>query len=293
MQTPAGYTCPICKMEFPRIGQHISSKQCGDQINIDQFKKALKSFQQKLSTAKHKEKDMAAFREKDRKNQARLKSKKRLEDPVAFAIKNREKVTKSQNKRKLEDPTTFAKKHKTSVVKSAKKNKDDDRKALKRFQAATRYGPIFVCSCCYTRKFKENTVEMKKLKIRPEVLSKCVPVGQEVPVKIWLNDKKTEEAYVCKTCKRHMEKGKMPPECRQNNLQLDPQPEVMKLTELSSNLIARNIQFQKIYQLPKSRYTALKDKVINVPVPEDSVLNTVKSLPRTPNEAGLFGVELK
>ena len=67
----------------------------------------------------------------------------------------------------------------------------------------------------------------------------------------------------------------------------------MKLTELSSNLIARNIQFQKIYQLPKSRYTGIKDKIINVPVPEDSILNTVKSLPRTPNEAGLIGVELK
>ena len=85
----------------------------------------------------------------------------------------------------------------------------------------------------------------------------------------------------------------MPPECRQNNLQIDTQPDVMKLTELSSNLIARVIQFQKIYQLPKSRYTANKDKIINVPVTEDSVLNTVKSLPRTPNEAGLIGVELK
>ena len=90
---------------------------------------------------------------------------------------------------------------------------------------------------------------MKKLKIDPNVLSKCVPKGQEVLVKIWLNDDKTEEAYVCKTCKRYLEKGKMPPECRQNNLQLDPQPDVMKLTELESNLIARNIQFQKIYQL--------------------------------------------
>jgi hypothetical protein len=112
-------------------------------------------------------------------------------------------------------------------------------------------------------------------------------------VKIWLNEEKTEETYVCKTCKRHMEKGKMPPECRQNNMQIDPQPEEMKLTELSSNLIARNIQFQKIYQLPKSRYTGIKDKIINVPVPEDSVLHTVTSLPRTPNEAGLIGVELK
>ena len=165
--------------------------------------------------------------------------------------------------------------------KSRKKQKDDEKKALKRCQDATRYGPIFVCSCCYTRQFKENSIKLKNLKVNPLVIIKCIPIGQEVPVKIWLNEDKTEETYVCKTCKRHMEKGKMPPECRQNNLQIDPQPDVMKLTELSSNLIARNIQFQKIYQLPKSRYTGIKDKIINVPVPEDSALHTVTSLPRT------------
>jgi hypothetical protein len=88
-------------------------------------------------------------------------------------------------------------------------------------------------------------------------------------------------------------KGKMPPEWCQNNMQVEPQPEELKLTELKGNLISRNIQFQKIYQLPTSRYTALKDKIINVPVPEESALNTINSLPRTPNEAGLIGVEIK
>ena len=270
VRTTYGYTCDICKLDFARIGQHISTKQCGDGINIGQFKKALKKYQMKMRVAKHREKD-----------------------PEAYAEKNRKRVTQAQTKRKHDDPQDFARKHPESMAKTNKKIKDDDNLALKRFQKANRYGPIFVCSCCYTRQFQDNSIMMKKLKVDPNVLSKCVPKGQEVLVKIWLNDDKTEEAYVCKTCKRYLEKGKMPPECRQNNLQLDPQPDVMKLTELESNLIARNIQFQKIYQLPKSRYTAIKDKIINVPVPEDSVLNTIKSLPRTPNEAGLIGLELK
>ena len=51
----------------------------------------------------------------------------------------------------------------------------------------------------------------------------------------------------------------------------------MKLNELEASLIARNIQFQKIYQLPTSRYTAMKDKIINVPVPESSALNTIQN----------------
>ena len=51
--------------------------------------------------------------------------------------------------------------------------------------------------------------------------------------------------------------------------------------------------FQKIYQLPKSRIAACKDHLINIPIGSDDVLNTLKSLPRTPQEAGLLEVKLK
>ena len=161
-----------------------------------------------------------------------------------FAKKHRKSDNRSKYKRKGEDMEIFRSKNRKSKAKSERKHKNNETKALKRFLDQTRFGPIFVCSCCYTRQFKENSVSIKKLKINSTILSKCIPLGQEVPVKIWLDDVKTEESYVCKTCKRHMEKGKMPPECRQNNLLIDPQPDVMKLTELSSNLIARVIQFQ-------------------------------------------------
>ena len=67
----------------------------------------------------------------------------------------------------------------------------------------------------------------------------------------------------------------------------------LQLTELEANLIAKNIVFMKIFQLPKSRWTALKDKVINIPVQNDDVLNTMTQLPRTPNEAGLIEVDFK
>ncbi len=54
-----------------------------------------------------------------------------------------------------------------------------------------------------------------------------------------------------------------------NGLQIyDHEPE-LELTELEGNLIAKNIVFMKICQLPKSRWTALKDKIINVPVKDD------------------------
>ena len=39
--------------------------------------------------------------------------------------------------------------------------------------------------------------------------------------------------------------------------------------------------------------SAVKDRLVNVPVAATDILNTVKSIPRTPKEAGLIQVKLK
>ena len=80
-----------------------------------------------------------------------------------------------------------------------------------------------------------------------------------------------------------------------NNLQLvdtSKHPE-LKLTEVENSMIALNIIFTKIVQLPKSRSPAMKDKTVNIPIYESDVLKTVESLPRTPNESGVIPVKLK
>ena len=110
VQTPTGYTCPICKMEFARIGQHISTKQCGNAINIDQFKEALKRYQQKMRKAKHIEKDPVTFAAKKRESVAKAELKRKREDPATYAKEKRKSVAKAELKRKLEDPANFAKK---------------------------------------------------------------------------------------------------------------------------------------------------------------------------------------
>ena len=75
-----------------------------------------------------------------------------------------------------------------------------------------------------------------------------------------------------------------------NGLQVDEIREDLKLTELENNLIARNIIFQKIHKMPKSRWSGTHDRLVNVPVNPEDVLNTVESLPRTPAEAGLIPI---
>ena len=74
------------------------------------------------------------------------------------------------------------------------------------------------------------------------------------------------DCYICKTCVVHLKVKRMPPMSVKNNLELDHLNENLMLTELEGALIAKLIPFQKIYQLPKSRWTALKDRVINVPI---------------------------
>ena len=69
----------------------------------------------------------------------------------------------------------------------------------------------------------------------------------------------------------------------------------LKLTELEAVLVAPNILFQKIYQLPKSRWTSLDGRVVNVPISRDSRISTIEQmkLPRTPLEGEVIIVELK
>ena len=90
-----------------------------------------------------------------------------------------------------------------------------------------------------------------------------------------------------------MKHKKLPPLSSKNKLALEKQDENLTLTELEGALIAKNIIFQKIRQLPKSRWTVLTDRIINVPIENKDVLNTIELLPRNPKEAGLIGVSLK
>ena len=102
-------------------------------------------------------------------------------------------------------------------------------------------------------------------------------------------------AYLCFTCKKHLQNGKLPPMSHANCLKLVDlgQNPDLKLSELENNLISKRLLFQKIYQLPKSRMAGCKDRLINIPINDVDVLNSVKRLPRTPSEAGLVEIRLK
>ena len=83
----------------------------------------------------------------------------------------------------------------------------------------------------------------------------------------------------------------MPSRCILNECKVSDQPDCIRnMTEVEVSLIAQNLQFRKIFRLPKSQWAQLRDRVICVPVPCKNIKNTITSLPRTPTESGLIGV---
>ena len=155
------------------------------------------------------------------------------------------------------------------------------------------FNAIYVCSCCQRNQFDCNVtildtkliaqIESKK----PGLFGRAIEKGINIDV----NGKTTP--YICHACKKYLKNGKLPPMSAKNGLKIEDQDPELELTELEGNLISLQIMFMKVFQLPKSRWTALKDKIINVPIKEDDILNTITRLPRTPNEAGLIEVDLK
>ena len=102
-----------------------------------------------------------------------------------------------------------------------------------------------------------------------------------------------DKIYLCSTCKTALLAGRIPAMAVANGLQLNTDPDRPVLTELENNLIAHNINFQKIVLLQKSRWPAGKGRMISVPVRPKDIMNTVKQLPRLPSEAGLVPIKLK
>ena len=93
------------------------------------------------------------------------------------------------------------------------------------------------------------------------------------------------------------EEREIPPMSTRNGLDFvdlkDSNGNKLELSQLEATLIAKNIIFMKFFHLPKSRWSAVKDKTVNVPIQDDAVLQTVSNFPRMPCEAGIIPVKLK
>ena len=65
------------------------------------------------------------------------------------------------------------------------------------------------------------------------------------------------------------------------------------MTDLERQLISKTMLFMKIRPLPRSRMDGITDRVINVPLLDSDISDTLSSFPRIPDEAHLVTVKLK
>ena len=87
----------------------------------------------------------------------------------------------------------------------------------------------------------------------------------------------------------------MPPMSNKIDLQLFDVSNIpdLQLSPLENALIALNISFQMIFQTAKSRWNETKKQLVNIPINEQDVINTLDAMPRTPQQAGVVNVQLK
>ena len=286
---------------------------------MNEYHEKLRSQVREIRIRKEEE-NQSVYREKLRSQVNRCRNSQKKEDSDMYHMKLRSQIKKFRENDRLDNDELYKMKqnaqkrvnrlsrknsNKAKYKEKERKEKEDCRLRQKQnwgriqrlisFRKAVRYGAIFVCSSCHQRMF-ENGVSAVTTKFKEEVEKKksghfdeCI--AEELILEI---HGKQSGSYLCHTCKNTIKKGKIPSMSSKNGLNLreikDPDT---KLTEVENNLIAQNIIFQKIFLLPKSRMSAVKDRLVNVPVGASDVLNTIKSIPRTPREAGLIQVKLK
>ncbi|XP_053383841.1 uncharacterized protein LOC123535686 [Mercenaria mercenaria] len=97
--------------------------------------------------------------------------------------------------------------------------------------------------------------------------------------------------YICLTCKRHINKNKIPPQAQYNKMSVPKPPVIIsELTDFESRLLARRYPFMKIVQLPNGKQRGVMGRVVNVPVDASELCS---SLPRTLSKSGILPVKLK
>ena len=132
-------------------------------------------------------------------------------------------------------------------------------KRRKIFTESIRKGRTFACLCCERLCFENGVKSFNKSQIASNLYDRAIG-------KTSYNENK--EYFLCITCNSYISKEKIPPMSIQNKLKLldISNKEELKLSELENSMIALNIIFQEVFKLPKSRWPAMKDKTVNIPI---------------------------
>ena len=288
---------PEQKREYERM---IKEKNREKERNEDESEFKLKRATEKKNERElERKEDESGFKLKMANEKKNEREQKRNEDESGFKLKRATEKKNEREQERKEDEPGFKLKRANEKKKERENQQMESKSRINTFRRAVKYGRIFECVCCHCVYHEDKVLPIHdEKKFRRELDEKYPGLFEKSIGKYDTKkspDKDTGTLQICRNCNKTIKEGKVPSMANQNNLQLSDNskyPE-LDLTEVENSLIARNLIFQKIYQLPKSRSAAMKDRTINIPIYEADVLHTVETLPRTPIEAGIIPVKLK
>ena len=318
--------CLGCQKEFMRITKHLSSSlDCQQHYNMNDLKTKSSDANRKrrsreimtdnekaieLAINREREKkrresmneeqkahQLAQGRERERRRRANMNTEEKKDQLAKGRERERRRRANMTIEEKIKLRIPWAKWTAKSKAKRYKMKNNSIFMRKRQFIEMVRDGPIYPCISCHRILYHNAVILIKNLNEFKEKINKITDnlfdevIGPD-EMKIPNLQKKY---YLCQTCRNYIFKGKMPPISNQNNLETFNYKEYpeLQLTELETSMIAKNILFMKIFKLPKSRMSAIKDRTVCVPIDDTTIENTMLSLPRTPNEANLLPVKLK
>ncbi|XP_071948934.1 uncharacterized protein [Antedon mediterranea] len=222
--------------------------------------------------------------------------KEKYENDPCFR-ENVKETMKNYGKEKYENDQEFRKKVEEKNVKQkqcAQVKLKKFENVLNKFREMTSNGPEYVCCVCLKLLFRKQVMICLKTKykvqscINDKYLHIC---NYECNNDCEIAKSSMQHLWVCFTCHRKLLNGDVPAEAFTNNLQLEDIPkELVDLNNLEQHLIAINIPFMKILNLPKGGQNGIHGPVVCVP---SNTVETVTMLPRTQTDDQMIRVKLK
>ena len=324
--------CKGCNRKFSNLIQHLNRSKCKKLYDLAQMKieanekikKKKRNYMEiKRRNVSHEEKNIekdanAASKrrgrsgrgdeEKKADREAASKGMRQGRSRKSDEEKQADKEADSERKKKLRENKDY---RKTLAERQAEYRQSNHRKinstvcGRKRiFIETVRDGPVYGCICCHRTLYKNSVIEIEDIEKFRDNLNEAFNELFEYAICSQTNGGKPDiekipstrgRFYLCTTCKNKLVYGKRPEQSHQNHLEIfdtKDHPELL-LTELETSLISKALVFMKIFKKPKSRMAAIKDRCVCVPIDDQTVIDTLNQLPRTPSEACIIPIKLK
>jgi hypothetical protein len=280
---------------------HLTKKlDCQKAYKFEEMKKQSENDRQKKKQGRDRSESEKKRTKRDRDRSESEKKRTKRDRDRAESEKKRTKRDRSETEKKR---TKRDRDRSESEKKRTKRDRDrseyyawkllmktesaSELEDFKRFLQSTHEGAIYVCVSCHKSLFADSVKTKQLAQFQTEIDEDIFHKGIH-PV----SDR--DSASLCHNCYQTLKTKKQIPAINvSNGLYLDPVPPELKLTSIEEATIARNLIFEKLVKLPKSRMPGLIDKVINVPLTTEDVQATVNRLPRLPEDAAVVPLQFK